>query len=153
MKDKEPEKSQSKISINQEIVLNVTLIKNLLKDSLGAVLKHDNLSQEQFSVLQILRDFAGRPANMYEIQQRMAEKNSNTTRLIDKLLLKKLVIRRVCDENRRKIEIYITEKGLSVLKDTEYKITACEMKFADNMSLREIENLNDLLKKYKNLNN
>lgn len=153
MKDKEPEKSQSKISVNQEIVLNVILIKNLLKDGLGAVLKHDNLSQEQFNVLQILRDFNGRPVNMSTIQERMLEKNSNTTRLIDKLLLKKLVLRKVCDENRRKIEIFITEKGLAVLKNTEYKITECEMKFADNMSLREIENLNRLLKKYKNLNN
>jgi DNA-binding MarR family transcriptional regulator len=47
---------------------------------------------------------------MSVIQERMIAKTSNTTRLVDKLLLKELVTRKVCPENRRKIEVLITQK-------------------------------------------
>jgi DNA-binding MarR family transcriptional regulator len=66
--------------------------------------------QEQFNVLRILRK-KGNPANMSVIQERMIAKTSNTTRLVDKLLLKNFVTRKVCLENRRKIEVLITQKG------------------------------------------
>jgi DNA-binding MarR family transcriptional regulator len=51
---------------------------------------------------------------MSVIQERMIAKTSNTTRLVDKLLLKNFVTRKVCLENRRKIEVLITQKGLHV---------------------------------------
>ncbi|MTH17626.1 MarR family transcriptional regulator [Flavobacterium sp. LC2016-01] len=153
MKTQEPIKSQSKSSVNQKVLLNITHTKNLLKDGLSEILKHYNLSHEQFNILQLLRDLNGKPANMFTIQERMREKNSNATRLVDKLLLKNLVLRKVCDENRRKIEIFITKKGLTALKNTEYKVLHYEMKFAENMTLTEITQLNRLLEKYRNINN
>ena len=80
------------------------------------IMKPYDLSGEQYNVLRILRGQKGCPANMCIIQERMLAKNSNTTRLIDKLLLKDFVTREVCPDNRRKIEVLITTKRIRCFK-------------------------------------
>jgi DNA-binding MarR family transcriptional regulator len=80
----------------------------------------------------------------------MLAKTSNTTRLVDKLLLKELVTREVCPENRRKIEVLITPKGLNVLKELDPKVTGHEAFFSNNLNADEIMLLNQLLEKYRN---
>ena len=76
------------------------------------VLKTFDISLQQFNVLRILRGRKGKPANLQTVQKRMIHKMSNTTRLVDKLIIKKLVVRKTCKENRRKIEITIsTDQG------------------------------------------
>jgi DNA-binding MarR family transcriptional regulator len=101
--------------------------------------------------LRILRGQKGNPANMCVIQERMIAKNSNTTRLIDKLLLKELVTREVCPDNRRKIEVQITPKGLELLLELDPKVIEHEKMFANNLSQEELSELNHLLEKFRNL--
>ena len=79
-----------------------------------AVLKPYGVSIQQFNVLRILRGQKGVAANLSTVQNLMVDKISNTTRLIDKLIEKSLVERIICKENRRKIELFITDKGLSL---------------------------------------
>jgi DNA-binding MarR family transcriptional regulator len=124
---------------------------NVIGDKLNELLKPFDLSGEQYNVLRILRGQKGKPANMCLIQDRMLAKNSNTTRLIDKLLVKDLVTRNVCPENRRKMEILITNKGLDLLEDLDPKIEAFDRFFADHLSNEELEQLNILLEKYRQL--
>jgi DNA-binding MarR family transcriptional regulator len=81
----------------------------------------------------------------------MIAKNSNTTRLIDKLLLKELVTREVCPDNRRKIEVQITPKGLELLLELDPKVIEHEKMFANNLSQEELSELNHLLEKFRNL--
>jgi len=113
-------------------------------------LKPYDLSSEQYNVLRILRGQKGKPANMCVIQERMIAKNSNTTRLIDKLLLKQLVTRDVCPDNRRKIEVLITQKGLDLLTELDPIVIQHEEDFASNLTSTELEELNRLLEKYRN---
>jgi len=80
----------------------------------------------------------------------MLAKTSNTTRLVDKLLLKELVTREVCPENRRKIEVTITQKGLDVLNELDPKVIEHEKAFSKNLNKDEIITLNQLLEKYRN---
>jgi DNA-binding MarR family transcriptional regulator len=124
---------------------------NVLSEKFNEVLKPYDLSGEQYNVLRILRGQKGNPANMCVIQERMIAKNSNTTRLIDKLLLKNLVTREVCPENRRKIEVLITEKGLELLEELDPKVLENEKLFAANLNQKELVELNTLLEKYRNL--
>ena len=79
----------------------------------------------------------------------MIAKTSNTTRLVDKLLSKELVIRKVCPENRRKMEITITDKGLAVLAELDPKVIEHENTFASKLSASELLQLNELLEKYR----
>lgn len=135
----------------KKIVLNIMVTQNVISEKFNEVLKPYDLSGEQYNVLRILRGQKGNPANMCVIQERMIAKNSNTTRLIDKLLLKDLVTREVCPENRRKIEILITEKGLQLLAELDPKVLENEKTFAANLTESELIELNTLLEKYRNL--
>ena len=97
-------KSTIKLSITKKVMLNLTYTKNYIGDKFTELLKPYGISSEQYNVLRILRGQKGNPLNMQDIQERMVAKNSNTTRLVDKLLLKEMVIRNTCPNNRRKIE-------------------------------------------------
>jgi DNA-binding MarR family transcriptional regulator len=113
-------------------------------------LKPYEISGEQYNVLRILRGQKGNPANMCLIQERMLARTSNTTRLVDKLLLKKFVTRNVCPENRRKIEVQITQKGLDILTELDPKVIEHEQLFSKKLNTEELEQLNHLLEKYRN---
>jgi DNA-binding MarR family transcriptional regulator len=151
MKIEEIIKSNVAIDDAKKIVLNIMVTQNVVTEKFNEVLKPYDLSGEQYNVLRILRGQKGNPANMCVIQERMIAKNSNTTRLIDKLLLKNLVTREVCPENRRKIEVLITEKGLELLEELDPKVLENEKLFAANLNQKELVELNTLLEKYRNL--
>ncbi len=142
-------KSSIALPVCKKTVLNIMYTQTLMADKFGEVLKPFDLSGEQFNVLRILRGQKGEPANMSLIQERMLARNSNTTRLVDKLLLKDLVTREVCPGNRRKIEVRITENGLELLKKVDPKVDEFEQKFAANLSGTELETLNELLEKFR----
>jgi DNA-binding MarR family transcriptional regulator len=149
MRIEEITKSNVKMDDSKRIVLNILYTNNIIGDKFLDILKPFDLSGEQYNVLRIVRGQKGNPANMCLIQERMITKNSNTTRLIDKLLLKKLVTRNVCPENRRKIEIAITKKGLDVLQELDPKVKEHEENFATNLSAKEVQQLITLLEKYR----
>jgi DNA-binding MarR family transcriptional regulator len=150
MKIEDEIKSSISLKVSTKIVLNVLHTQNLINEKFNIVLKPYELSGEQYNVLRILRGQKGYPANMNLIQERMVAKTSNTTRLVDKLLLKNLVTRNVCPENRRKIEVTITQKGLEVLTKLDPKVIEHENYFSSNLDTEELEQLNTLLEKYRN---
>ncbi|MFZ4106130.1 MarR family winged helix-turn-helix transcriptional regulator [Flavobacterium sp.] len=151
MKIEDVIKTNSNLEDSKKIILNIYYTQNVIGDKFNELIKPYDLSSEQYNVLLILRGQKGCPANMCIIQERMLSKNSNTTRLIDKLLLKGLVTREVCPENRRKIEVLITEKGLDLLSILDPKIMEHEDLFAANLSSSEKEQLITLLEKYRTL--
>jgi DNA-binding MarR family transcriptional regulator len=142
-------KSTAVLSLSKQTLLNVMHTQNVLSDGFSELLKQYNLSSEQLMVLTILVEQKGKPANMCLIQKRMIAKTSNTTRLIDKLLLKELVTREICLQNRWKIEVRITVKGLVLLNTLEPIVNTYEEKFAKNLTPNELEYLNFLLEKYR----
>ncbi|MDN3672327.1 MarR family transcriptional regulator [Flavobacterium branchiarum] len=146
-------KSTVKMDNPKKVILNIMYTQNVLQDKFNEVLKPYDLSGEQYNVLRILRGQKGNPANMCVIQDRMLAKTSNTTRLVDKLLLKDFVTRNVCPNNRRKIEVSITEKGLGVLTELDPKVVEHENVFSDNLTTEELELLNGLLEKFRNQKN
>lgn len=152
MKIEEVIKSNIALKDAKKVILNIMYTQNVLSDKFNEILKPYDLSSEQYNVLRILRGQKGNPANMCIIQERMLAKNSNTTRLIDKLLLKDLVTRKVCPDNRRKIEVLITQKGLDVLTMLDPKVDEHEQQFASNLTEEELNLLNNLLEKYRTLN-
>ena len=150
MKIEEIIKATVPMDNSKKIILNVLYTQNIITENFNELLKPHEISGEQYNVLRILRGQKGNPANMSMIQDRMLAKTSNTTRLVDKLLLKDLVTRKVCPENRRKIEVLITQKGLDVLKELDPKVIAHEQSFSKNLNTEEINQLNHLLEKYRN---
>jgi DNA-binding MarR family transcriptional regulator len=150
MKIEDEIKSTVELNLPKKIILNIMYTQNILSEKFNDVLKPYDLSGEQYNVLRILRGQKGNPANMCVIQERMIAKTSNTTRLVDKLLLKELVTRNVCPDNRRKIEVLITQKGLDILSALDPKVIEHENALTSNLNTEELEQLNTLLEKYRN---
>ena len=142
-------KSNSPMALPKKTVLNIMYTQNILSDKFSELLKPFDISSEQFNVLRILRGQKGAPANMCLIQERMLAKTSNTTRLVDKLLLKELVTREICPDNRRKMEVMITKKGMDLLTALDPKVETHENQFAANINQAELEQLNSLLEKFR----
>ena len=147
MKIEDVIKSTVPMENSKKIILNIMYTQNIIAEKFNEILKPYDISGEQYNVLRILRGQKGCPANMYSIQDRMLARTSNTTRLVDKLLLKEFVTREVCPENRRKIEVTITQKGLDVLKELDPKVIAHEQFFSKNLNEDEIILLNQLSEK------
>lgn len=140
----------SQIPLEKRTVLNISYTSIIVKDSISHSLKPFDISTEQFNVLRILRGKKGSPANLQDIQNRMISKMSNTTRLVDKLILKNFVERFVCENNRRKVEIFITPQGLEILKELDPIIDKTEANLTSSLTQEELKTLNDLLTKLRN---
>ena len=150
MKIEDVLKSTVPMDDSKKIILNILYTQSVITENFNEILKPYELSSEQYNVLRILRGQKGNPANMSLIQDRMVAKTSNTTRLVDKLLMKDLVTRKVCSENRRKIEVLVTQKGLDVLRELDPKVIMHEQSLSSNLNESEIAQLNQLLEKYRN---
>lgn len=104
------------------------------------------LSPQQYNVLRILKGQYPNSINVSDVQSRMLDKMSNASRLIDKLLSRELVSREMCDNDRRRMDILITQKGLAVLKDIDAQKNIINICCVDE---DEAKILNELLDKFR----
>ena len=141
-------KTKTAIPLPRRTIIHLTLVNNRIGDELGNALKPFGVSLQQFNVLRILRGQKGKPANMSTLNDRMVRKMSNTTRLVDKLLLNGYVDRVVCESNRRKVEITITAKGMEALIEMDKAVSAAEAELVAQLSEEEMTSLNLLLDKF-----
>jgi DNA-binding MarR family transcriptional regulator len=142
-------KSDVKLAPSKELILNLICTSNYITEKNNLFFKQYDISAPQYNVLRILRGQMMKPINLSSIQERMVHKNSNAGRLIDKLLIKGLVERNICEENRRKIEIKITSNGISLLNQIDPSLDELESNSLSNLSNSEISLLNKLLEKIR----
>ncbi len=131
----------------RSLVVESMRLGQFLSDEVSCALHPYGLSIQQFNVLRILRGCQEKPASLQYITSRMIHKTSNTTRIVDRLLEKKLVDRKPCAENRRMIEITITKQGLSLLTAIDPMIDKKENEVASRLSEKELIALLDYYKK------
>lgn len=106
---------------HEKAVVNILYTSSWLHSLNSARLKPQGITPEQFNVLRILRGSYPKPMKLADITSRMIDKSSNATRLVEKLRQKGLLKREICDDNRRQVDIVITDKGLNVLKKIDQK--------------------------------
>jgi len=146
----ENEKGKSvKPNLPYETINNLLLSGNWVYEKSTEHLKQYALSVEQYNVLLILKNLNGEPASLGDIQQCMTSKMSNTTRLVEKLRLKGLLTREQSVENRRKVEIKITDKGLLQFREMEKSQLKKEKEIVSKLTKRDMETLNKLLNKLR----
>ncbi|MBS0031326.1 MarR family winged helix-turn-helix transcriptional regulator [Chitinophaga sp. 22321] len=133
----------------QRAMLNIIFTGNWLEVGASHVLKQYDLSSQQFNVLRILRGSYPKPLNLLDIQERMMDRMSNATRLVEKLRQKALLTRKQCDANRRKVEIEITEKGLALLKELDPVMEKNHRELTKKLTKDEAMILNELLDKLR----
>lgn len=128
--------------------VNILFTAGWLHSAHAKRLKPYDITPEQFNVLRILRGSHPQAMMLAEITCRMIDKSSNATRLVEKLRMKSLVKREICENNRRQVDIMITEKGLSLLSkiDNSSEEWVATLK---NISKTEARELNQILDKLR----
>lgn len=113
-----------------------------------AHLKPFGITIQQYNILRILRGQYPDPATINLLIERMLDKMSNASRLVEKLRQKGLVERRICEKDRRAVDVIINEKGLCLLQEIEKHDNEWEKVF-HNLTNREAKKLNQLLDKLR----
>jgi DNA-binding MarR family transcriptional regulator len=131
-----------------KVAVNLLFTSSWLYNINADRLKAHDITPEQYNVLRILRGSHPKPLMLAEVTCRMIDKSSNATRLVEKLRVKGFVKREICEGNRRQVDIFITDKGLGILK----KIDAEESEWITtlkNISKAEAIELNRILDKLR----
>ena len=141
-------KTEKEIPLKQRTIIHLSLVENKVNEVITNALKPYDVSLQQFNVLRILRGQKGKPANLSTLNERMVTKMSNTTRLVDKLILKDFVERETCESNRRKVEITITQTGEKVLLRMDQAMKKAEESLLHKFNGADLTLLNKLLDKF-----
>ncbi len=142
-------KSNQTLKLHKKALINLLITSQYVNDRINAILKTFGLTTPQFNVLRILKGQKGQPANLSTIQDRMISKMSNTTRIVDKLIEKGLVSRQICKDNRRKIEIFITENGHQLLDQVNPHFEKEERLMTSQLNENELKEFNNHLNKIR----
>ncbi len=129
-------------------VINLNYTYGWLNNILRAEFEKHNLTSQQFNALRILRGQYPKPATVNLIKERMLDKMSDASRIVDRLVQKGLVSRCTNNQDRRAVDIRISDTGLSILAKIDAEFKAKDI-FKDHLTEEEAENLSDLLDKLR----
>ncbi|HRJ29056.1 MAG TPA: MarR family transcriptional regulator [Cyclobacteriaceae bacterium] len=121
MKIEDEIKQNKFISSHQKAVINLLFTSNWLVNKQHDYFKPFGITGQQFNVLRILKGQYPKSISAKEIKSRMLDKNSDISRLLDRLISKKLIEKKSCPKDKRATDVFITENGLSLLKEISSK--------------------------------
>ena len=131
----------------QKGIINLIYTYNWMTERVKHVFDKEDITAQQFNILRILRG-AGKPISTLQIRQRMLDKMSDTSRIVDRLVIKGLVKKNVCPEDKRLVDISISDKGKKLLANLDKFEPEMDGIF-QNLSEIEIKALNKLLDKIR----
>lgn len=131
---------------HQKAVINLLYTANWLLDKNNVFFKSYGITNQQFNILRILRGQHPTKISGAEVKNRMIDKNSDVSRLLDRLIAKKLIEKNQCPNDKRAADIAITQAGLDLLTKIDEKMDHTDNDVM-NLSTREAEQLSELLDK------
>lgn len=141
---------QSKFSSpDHRAQVNVIYTASWLNQLTGQALKPTGLSLQQFNILRILRGRGDEPSTIKLLTERMLDKMSNASRLVDKLKDKGYVERQECPTDRRRVDIHITELGLKIIGEASAAVEARRLHAFSSLTDEESIQLSFLLDKLR----
>ncbi|MEP7374427.1 MAG: MarR family transcriptional regulator [Chitinophagaceae bacterium] len=108
----------------------------------------EDITPQQFNILRILRGSYPKPLSTLQIRERMIDKMSDTSRIVDRLITKGLVKKGTCKADRRLVDVMITDKGKKMLERLDKRQDELD-NIIDNLSEKEAAVLNELLDKIR----
>lgn len=141
-------KSKAFKSVYEKLEVNLIFTYNWARDVKSKYFKDINVTPQQYNVLRILRGRYPNPYSTSDIRDRMLDKMSDVSRIVDRLLSKGYLDRKSCDKDRRLVDVVINKEGLGLLKQMEKNIVASAKEF-QNLSKKEVSKLNLLLDKLR----
>lgn len=129
----------------QKLMLNIVFTGNWLNSQSIQSFKPFGISPQQYNVLRILKGQYPDAITVNKIASRMLDKNSNASRLVDKLVSKELVEREPCVKDRRQMDVAISTKGLKLLEEMKSDVVKMHKRLKGAMNERDAKVVNDIL--------
>ncbi len=132
-----------------ETIYQIIRTGHWITDAISKELKEYDIYEPQYNVLRVLSAAKGKAISVNTILEHMVQRSSNVTRIVDKLAAKGLVERTLSTEDRRKMDILITDKGILLLKQLDDKVHQFHKPMMNNLTAEEQGTLTALIKKLK----
>jgi DNA-binding MarR family transcriptional regulator len=132
----------------QKLAINLLFTANWLDNKHREFLKEYDITVQQFNVLRILRGQHPKPVSVSDIRQRMIDKMSDVSRIVERLRLQGFLLRVECEQDRRLVDVTITNKGLDLLTLIDQRMDDMEL-VLHQVSETEAQALNELLDKIR----
>lgn len=128
--------------------VNIIYTSNWILGEVKEFLKDYDITQQQFNILRILRGQCPKPITTSLIRERMMDKMSDVSRIVDRLAKKELVHKKDCLTDKRLVDVFITQNGLDLLEKIDRNIIKLDA-LVDNLTEDETKALNYLLNKVR----
>lgn len=135
-------------SIGQKAMLNIFFTYGWLTEKMKNILSPEDITTQQYNILRILRGSAPLPLSTLQIRERMLDRMSDTSRIVDRLVAKQLVKKVTCNKDRRLVDVTITDKGQTLLKKLDPQVKRID-EILNNLSDKEAETISILLDKLR----
>jgi DNA-binding MarR family transcriptional regulator len=129
-------------------VVNLIFTYNWITEKTKQFFEKGDITSQQYNILRILRG-AGKPLSTLQIRQRMLDKMSDTSRIVDRLVKKELVQKVICKTDRRLVDVTITDTGMQLLDRLDSYNEQMDAMLG-NLSEEDAKMLNQLLDKIRN---
>jgi MarR family 2-MHQ and catechol resistance regulon transcriptional repressor len=136
------------VSAKQKAMINLLFTYGCVIEKIKNFLSKDDITHQQFNILRILRGSHPQPLSTLQIRERMLDKMSDTSRIVDRLVVKGLVRKSICPKDKRLVDVVITDKGQKLLKKIDSETDHIE-KIMGHLSEREADQLSTLLDKLR----
>jgi DNA-binding MarR family transcriptional regulator len=133
----------------QKVGVNIIFTANWFTERFKQILDEYDITNQQFNILRILRG-SKRPLSTLQIRDRMLDKMSDTSRIVDRLVKKELVEKAVCEADKRLVDIRITDKGMALLLELDNRNEDTD-KLLSGLDEQEAKQLNHLLDKLRDI--
>jgi DNA-binding MarR family transcriptional regulator len=134
----------------EEVSVSIQLSAEMLKLTVIETLKSASLTPSQYNVLRVLRGAGSTGASVREIGESMINKDSDITRLLDRLEARKLILRERQLDDRRVVKAYITDAGRAVLATLDQPIDECHERQLGHLNEKQLSDLSSLLETVRN---
>jgi DNA-binding MarR family transcriptional regulator len=132
----------------QKALINLLFTYGWAIEQIKNFLVQEDITHQQYNILRILRGAHPKPLSTLQIRERMLDKMSDTSRIVDRLILKDLVKKTTCPTDKRLVDVVITEKGQNLLKRLDEKYGDMD-RMMDGLSEEEAGMLSHLLDKLR----
>jgi DNA-binding MarR family transcriptional regulator len=130
-------------------IVNMIYTYNWMDSQMKVYFKNYDLTPQQFNILRILRGQYPKPCSVITLRERMLDKMSDASRIVERLRIKNLIIRNVSQHDRRSVDIVISEAGLEKLESIDQNLDSVQKEVFSNLDKEEIKILNQLLDKMR----
>ena len=131
---------------HQKAIVNLIFTNNWLNEKIKTFLDKEDITPQQYNILRILRGSFPEPLSTLQIRERMLDKMSDTSRIVDRLVAKELVKKNSCKADKRLVDVLITDKGKKLLEKIDTKSNEMDSVIS-TLSEAEAKTLSKLLDK------